>query len=38
VVEGSTAYPYEGVPVTFRNADPADVALRTNGTYRVLPY
>jgi murein DD-endopeptidase MepM/ murein hydrolase activator NlpD len=38
VVEGSTAYPYQGVPVTFRNADPAHVALRTNGMYTVLPY
>jgi murein DD-endopeptidase MepM/ murein hydrolase activator NlpD len=38
VVEGSTAYPYQGVPVTFRNADPADVPLRTNAVYTVLPY
>jgi murein DD-endopeptidase MepM/ murein hydrolase activator NlpD len=38
VVEGSTDYPYQGVPVTFRNADPADVALRTNATYTVVPY
>jgi murein DD-endopeptidase MepM/ murein hydrolase activator NlpD len=38
VVEGSTAYPYQGIPVSFRNADPADVVLQTNAVYTVLPY
>lgn len=38
VVKGSTDYPYQSIPVTFRNADPADVALKTYGVYKVLPY
>lgn len=38
VVTGSTDYPYQSIPVTFRNAEPADIALKTNGVYRVLAY
>lgn len=38
VVEGSISFPYEGVPVTFGNALPADVPLMTYSVYEVLPY
>ncbi len=38
VVEGSLSFPYQGVPVTFGNAMPADVPLMTYSVYEVLPY
>ncbi|NNM32376.1 MAG: M23 family metallopeptidase [Gemmatimonadetes bacterium] len=38
VVEGDTSFPYRGVPVTFRNASPPDVPLRTYASYTVDPY
>jgi murein DD-endopeptidase MepM/ murein hydrolase activator NlpD len=38
VVKGSPAYPYQGIPVSFRNVYPADAALRTNARYEVRPY
>ncbi len=36
VVEGDPSYPYRGVPVTFSNATPAHVPLRTRTSYEVL--
>lgn len=38
VVAGSTKYPYHGVPVSFRNASPADLVLLGNRSYTALPY
>ncbi len=38
VVEGSPVYPYHGVPVSFRNARPSDVALRGNTRYEAVAY
>lgn len=38
VVEGDTSFPYTGVPVTFRNASPPDVPLRSYASYAVMPY
>lgn len=35
VVRGSYNYPYQGIPVSFKNVFPADVVLETNATYRV---
>lgn len=38
VVEGSTVYPYQGIPVSFSNASPADLPLQTRTFYKALPY
>ena len=38
VVTGDTSFPYQGVPVTFRNAAPPDVPLGTYASYTVGPY
>lgn len=38
VVAGSTTYPYRGLPVSFRNASPADLKLRGERAYTALPY
>lgn len=38
VVEGSTAFPYHSIPVTFRNARPTHIALKSYAQYQVLPY
>lgn len=38
VVEGDPEYPYDGVPVSFSNASPADVPLRSHASYEALPY
>ncbi len=38
VVRDSTDYPYQGVPVSFRNASPPDVALRMNTEYTAESY
>lgn len=37
VVLGDPAWPYTGVPTSFRNADPADRPLRSYTRYRALP-
>lgn len=37
VVADFSGYPYEGVPVSFRNAAPRDVPLRTYARYEVTP-
>lgn len=37
VVLGAAVYPYTGLPVSFRNADPPDRALRSSTVYRALP-
>lgn len=38
VVRGSAAYPYLGLPVSFRNASPADAKLIGERAYTALPY
>lgn len=38
VVEGTTVFPYDGVPVSFANADPPDVPLQSFSSYQVGPY
>jgi hypothetical protein len=38
VVEGSPAYPYDGVAVSFRNAQPAHPALEGNTRYEAVAY
>ncbi|WP_374438540.1 M23 family metallopeptidase [Inhella sp.] len=38
VVQGEAIYPYVGVPVSFRNADPPDRVLRSYRSYRALAY
>lgn len=38
VVQGSPDYPYDGIPVSFRNASPRHVDLHGNTTYTALDY
>lgn len=38
VVEGSPDYPYDAIPVSFRNASPAHVSLESNRRYSALRY
>lgn len=38
VVEGSPVYPYDGIPVSFRNARPAHTALEGNTRYEAVAY
>jgi hypothetical protein len=38
VVEGNPSYPYQGIAISFRNASPADVALKGKTEYEALPY
>lgn len=38
VVQGEVVYPYTGLPVSFRNADPAHRPLRSRTTYTAQPY
>lgn len=38
VVDGSFEWPYDGLPVTFGNASPADAPLRSYAAYDLLPY
>jgi len=35
VVRGNYEYPYQGIPISFKNVFPADVILQTNGSYQV---
>ena len=37
VVKGSPEYPYDGVAITFRNASPADISLKSYTTYTAEP-
>jgi len=38
VVKGSPQYPYDAIPVSFRNASPAHVSLKGNTRYKALAY
>jgi hypothetical protein len=38
VVKDPARWPFDPVPVSFRNADPGDVALRCHSTYTALSY
>jgi len=38
VVEGSPNYPYEGIPVSFKNVSPGHVSLESFHAYTALPF
>jgi hypothetical protein len=37
-VEGSPNYPYDGIPVSFKNVSPRHVSLESFHAYTALPY
>lgn len=38
VVQGDPSYPYQGLPISFRNAVPADAILQGGTEYRAAPF